>query len=138
MRGHRVVAVDRRWVDLGQDSFWSICIDYLDGDGATRAAQRAKSAAKDYKELLSADDFAVFAKLRDLRKEVAQAEAVPVYTIFTNEQLATMVQNRVRDKAGLEAIAGVGDGRIEKYGPRFLACLGEAWKLRDATDGKPV
>ena len=26
--------------------------------------------------------------MRDVRKEIAQAEGVPVYTIFTNEQLA--------------------------------------------------
>jgi hypothetical protein len=42
---------------------------------------------------------------------------VPVYTIFTNEQLAQMVQSRATTKAALEKIAGVGDARIEKYTP---------------------
>ncbi|HUY34673.1 MAG TPA: HRDC domain-containing protein [Pirellulales bacterium] len=138
LRGHRVLSVDRRWVDLGQDSFWSICIDYLDGDATARVDTRNKGRAKDYKELLSPEDFAVFVKLRDLRKEVAQAEAVPVYTIFTNEQLAGMVQSRVQSKNDLESIAGVGDARSEKYGPRFLACLQEIWKKADATGGPSV
>jgi len=74
--------------------------------------------------VLSPDDFAVFARLRDLRKEIAKEEAVPVYTIFTNEQLATLVTARARSKADLEKVAGVGDARIEKYGERFLAALG--------------
>jgi ATP-dependent DNA helicase RecQ len=48
---------------------------------------------------------------------------VPVYTIFTNEQLAQMVQAKAQHRADLERIAGVGDARIEKYGPRFLEVL---------------
>jgi hypothetical protein len=51
---------------------------------------------------------------------MAQAEGVPVYTIFTNEQLAQRVQSRATTKAALEKIAGVGDVRIEKYGGRML------------------
>ena len=50
----------------------------------------------DYKEILKSEDFAVFARLRDLRKEIAQAEAVPVYTVFTNEQLAQLVDRHNR------------------------------------------
>ena len=46
----------------------------------------------DYKEILTPEQFAVFARLRELRKEIASREAVPVYTIFTNEQLSQMVQ----------------------------------------------
>ncbi len=86
----------------------------------TALARRAKV---DYKEVLSPEEFAVFARLRDVRKEIAQVEAVPVYTIFTNEQLAQMVQTRATTKAALEKIAGVGDARIEKYGPRILEFL---------------
>jgi superfamily II DNA helicase RecQ len=120
--GHRILSVDRRWVDQGAESYWAFCIDYLDHKvaGETRSS---KGRPKDYKELLSPEDFAVFVRLRDLRKEIAQAEAVPVYTIFTNEQLAQMVENRARTKADLEKIAGVGDARMEKYGARFLELL---------------
>ena len=73
-----------------------------------------------------------------MRKEIAQAEGVPVYTIFTNEQLAQMVQSRATTKAALEKIAGVGDARIEKYGARMLEVLAQAWKDAHEADGKPV
>jgi superfamily II DNA helicase RecQ len=129
LRTHKVLAVDRRWVEQGASSFWCFCVDYLDGPvpgfGALRTGGRAKV---DYKEVLTPEQFAVFARLRDLRKEMAQAEAVPVYTIFTNEQLAQMVQTRAASKAALEQIAGVGDARVEKYGPRVLELLNAAWK----------
>ena len=70
----------------------------------------------DYKDVLKPEEFAVFAKLRDLRKQIAQAEAVPVYTIFTNEQLADMVRAKVTTRAGLGKIDGIGEARVEKYG----------------------
>ncbi len=38
LRGQRVLSVDRRWVDLGQDSLWAICIDYLDSGWNNDAA----------------------------------------------------------------------------------------------------
>jgi superfamily II DNA helicase RecQ len=87
---------------------------------------------------LSQEDFAVFAKLRDLRKEVAQETGVPVYTIFTNEQLAQMVQKKARTKPDLEAITHVGDGRIEKWGSRFLDFLSQQWDGEDETGREPV
>jgi superfamily II DNA helicase RecQ len=130
LRSHRVLAVDRCLVEQGAESFWSFCIDYLES-GAGGSAPSGKNGAGrervDYREVLSPEDFAVFARLRQARKEIAQAEAVPVYTVFTNDQLAQMVKGRATTKAALEKIAGVGDARIEKYGPRMLAILGQQW-----------
>ncbi len=126
---HRILAVDRRWVDQGADSFWSFCVDYLETrSGADAGRKDGLGRGKvDYREVLSPEDFAVFARLRQLRKEIAQAEAVPVYTIFTNDQLARMVQSRATTKAALEQISGVGDARIEKFGTKFIEVLGRQW-----------
>ncbi len=85
---------------------------------------RSGSAPKvDYKEVLSAEDFAVFSKLRDLRKALAEKEAIPAYSIFTNEQLAAMVTGKVESQAALAKIEGIGAARIEKYGAAFLTVL---------------
>ena len=139
LRSHRILAVDRRWVDQGSDSFWSFCVDYWDGSSPIAGDGRgAKARGKDYKEILSPEDFAVFAKLRDLRKEIAQAEAVPVYTIFTNEQLAKMVETKSQTIADLQNIEGVGDARIEKYGNRFLDILVAQGNDTNETNGESV
>src|SRR4051812_27975392 len=115
LRSHKILSVDRRWVEQGASSFWSCCIDYLEGAPAEGGYRGGRGLAGrtnvDYRETLKPEDFAVFARLRDLRKEIAQAEGVPVSTIFTNEQLAQMVQTRSTTKAALEKIAGVGDAR---------------------------
>jgi superfamily II DNA helicase RecQ len=75
--------------------------------------------------------------VRSAFKQIAQAEAVPV---FTNEQLAQMVQTRATTRAALEKMAGVGDARIEKYGPRVLEFLQSQYngKVADAPGGPTV
>jgi superfamily II DNA helicase RecQ len=74
----------------------------------------------DYREVLNPEQFEVFSKLRELRKQIAEKESIPVYAVFTNEQLAAMVQTQADSKTKLKAIEGVGDARIDKYGEEFL------------------
>ena len=139
LQSHRVLAVERRWVDQGPNSLWMFCVDYLEHSAKKSKGGGASGRSKvDYKDILNPEDFAVFAKLRDLRKQMAQEEAVPVYTIFTNEQLAKMVQTRTTAKADLEKITGVGDARIEKYGARVLDFLKQQWGQVDEASGQVV
>ena len=130
LRSHRIVKVDRLFVDQGSASLWALCVEYLDGaDNAGQAARHGPVRAKiDYKEILSESDFAIFASLRELRKSIAQAEAVPVYTIFTNEQIAQMVTSKATTRAALAKIDGLGDAKLEKYGRPILGILATAWK----------
>jgi superfamily II DNA helicase RecQ len=141
LRSHRVLSVDRRWVDQGSESFWSFCADYLETgqDGSALLRGSGERGKVDYREVLKPEEFALFVKLRTLRQEIAKDEAVPVYMIFTNEQLAQMVRLRARTKTDLDNIAGVGEARIQKYGERFLACAKQhrdgTHETRGAADG---
>lgn len=128
MANHRVLSVDRHFVDHGASSFWTVCVDFLDGQPATSSDSRSRRAKVDYRDLLDPEEFTVFAKLRDLRKEISQEEGVPVYTVFSNEQLAQMVQRRVNSQADLAEIEGVGEARVEKYASRMLEILKQQWK----------
>ncbi len=123
----RVLSLERNWVEDGVNSFWSICVDYLPpaSEGSTFKATSSNRARTDYREILSPEQFALFAKLRDFRKEIAQQEAVPVYTVFTNEQLAQMVQRCVTSKVALREIDGIGEARIDKYADRILLILSQ-------------
>jgi superfamily II DNA helicase RecQ len=127
LRSHRVLAVERKCVESALNSYWTFCVDYLESTGGPISAGsnggHTGRGKVDYREKLSPADFAVFARLREVRKGIAQEAAVPVYTVFTNEQLAQMVEARATTKAALEKIAGVGDARIEKYGARVMEVL---------------
>ncbi|MCO6455393.1 MAG: HRDC domain-containing protein [Pirellulaceae bacterium] len=143
LRGHRVLHVDRRCIESDGATFWSFCVEYVDvpaaaGQPGRPAEQRSRV---DYREVLNAEDFAVFASLRELRKELSQAENIPAYQVFNDLHLAEMVRKNTSSKSDLLALPNVGPARVEKYGQRFLDRLRELRQPRerqDETDGKSV
>lgn len=140
LAGRRILTTDRRFVEQGPDSFWAVCVDWLAGGepGRGRGGNTGSRNRIDYKEILGPDEFTVFSRLRDLRKEIAAQEAVPVYAVLTNEQLARMVQGRCRTRAALGGIEGVGEARLEKYAERILEILAALPEAADAPHGRPV
>jgi superfamily II DNA helicase RecQ len=117
----RILSVDRNFVADGASSFWSICV--ISQSGPPRSAQGNKRAAIDYREVLNPQDFAQFARLRDLRKRLAERDGVPPYSVFTNEQLAQIVQQKAHSLTALRAIEGIGEARVTKYGSDITALL---------------
>lgn len=117
---HRVASIDKSLVADGTNSYWSFCVGYHDGAEKLPVGRKGRI---DYREVLNEADFAVFARLRTLRKELAEREGVPAYALFTNEQLAEIVTKRVASLANLQAIDGIGEGKVKKYGEAFLAEL---------------
>ena len=71
---HRVVSVEKRFLDRELPQ-WCVCVEYLAGP----PKEQEKRPRIDYREVLSSEDFAVYAKLRDLRKKVAEDEGLPLY-----------------------------------------------------------
>jgi len=128
---HRIVSVDRHLVADGARSAWAICVTYVDADAGREGAPFGHGTAEvsgkklrvDYREVLPDAEFQIFARLRDLRKQLAERDSVPPYAVFTNEQLAAMVRGKARTAADLHAIDGIGPARLEKYGRPFLDVL---------------
>ena len=121
LRSHRMLAVKKEFVSDGENSFWTFCVEYLESAPAAAGGPNASGRPKvDYKELLKPEEFEVFSRLREWRKVAAEKESVPVYVVFTNEQLAAMVKKKVGSKAALKEIEGVGEARVEKYGDAVL------------------
>lgn len=136
---HKVVSIDRHRIDERVNSFWAICVDYLSHPpGETAPNPNLSRSRVDYKAILPPEEFAVFSRLREVRKELAQTEAVPVYTLFTNEQCAQMVQRRCRSRSDLAQIEGIGDSKIDKYAGRLLPLLLTLEPRHDASSGEPV
>lgn len=79
---HRVVTVEKNFVEAGANSYWSICVEVTEGEKLLTLAKHKSQV--DYKEILNENDFTVFAQLRNLRKTMAESEGVPAYALFTN------------------------------------------------------
>ena len=103
LRTVQVITVHRDLICQDNRYYWAVAVEYSMGRERDRRKGEQGKRKIDYKEVLSPEDFALYVKLRDWRKETAAREAVPLYTVFMNEQLAAMVQNRVSTKAGLRS-----------------------------------
>jgi superfamily II DNA helicase RecQ len=135
LRSQRAVSVQKELVQGCHTAYWCFCVEYLPGispEGKGGGRQRV-----DYKEILSAEDFAIFVRLRDVRKELAGKEAIPVYAVCTNEQLAEMAKGRGVALADLKKIDGFGDAKAAKYGETFLLAIREGIGQADEARGKP-
>ncbi len=122
---HRVVSTEKHLIQDGERSYWAVCVSYLEAthsppSSGPSATRRGKI---DYREVLDEQEFTLFARLRSLRKTLSEQEGIPAYALFTNEQLAAMIQQRITSKAALGSIDGVGTARIDKYGDAFLQIL---------------
>jgi len=76
----------------------------------------------------------LFEKLRQLRLDLAHAEHIPPFVIFTDATLWEMARIRPDTLEGLSAIKGVGNFKLHKYGDAFLQALGEYEPRRGETN----
>lgn len=116
LRGHRVLTLDREC----HGGVWSFCVTYQPGVGEMPTGTAPKV---DYKAVLDAPTFALFSKLREARKALAEKEHLPPYAVFTNEQLAAIARARCATTADLGKIEGVGPARVEKFGAALVAVV---------------
>ncbi len=124
LRSVRVINIDRQFVVDGENSYWVFAVEFLTGESRASGEGADKKKEKiDYKEELSPEDFAIFVKLREWRKEAAASESIPVYTILTNEQLAIIAKKRILTHSDLKEIEGIGEARIKKYGDSVIRII---------------
>jgi ATP-dependent DNA helicase RecQ len=62
----------------------------------------------------------LFQALRAWRLEEAKSQSVPPYVIFHDKTLLDIAQGRPGSLAALAAVAGVGEGKLERYGEAVL------------------
>ena len=117
LRAQKVLTIDKQFVSVGENAYWSFCITYLQLSKQSTMAQNAQRQNKiDYKEVLDVATFAVFSTLRTIRKQIAENEAIPAYAVFTDSELAEIAKLENIDVAHLQSIQGIGQKKAEKYG----------------------
>ena len=139
---HHVATVQREIVSTGAGPMLLFIVEYVLANGSagnrgtTSAGGHSSTSRIDYRDLLSEPEFSVFTTLREVRKQLAEADGVPVYAIFSNAQLAAMIRERCTTVAGMLKIEGVGKARTDKYAEAFLPIL--AAELSELSDQQPA
>ena len=74
-------------------------------------------------DVLTPSNDALFKKLALLRKSLAVVDKVPPYLVFHDKTLLEMADKRPADMQAMGHISGVGQAKLEKYGPVFLDAI---------------
>ncbi len=68
-------------------------------------------------------DKKLFAKLRALRKQLADRDDIPPYVVFNDATLAEMAQQMPTNDSEFLHVSGVGFTKLSKYGADFMAVI---------------
>jgi superfamily II DNA helicase RecQ len=117
LQANRIVNVEKRLIDSERGTGWIFLVEY---GGDKKNAPPSAGSRIDYKDVLSEQEFAVYEKVRSLRKELADKQGLPVYAICTNEQLAAMVKAMPASLHELGKIPGIGEAKLKQFGAAFV------------------
>jgi superfamily II DNA helicase RecQ len=131
LRSHRIINVEKRLIDGERGTGWVFLIEY-GNDGGKNAG--SPSQRIDYREVLNPAEYALYDKLRNLRKEIADKSGIPVYAVFTNDQLAGMVKKPPKTAKDLLSISGIGEARVKQYGEAFINLFSKETALDEKTE----
>lgn len=76
---------------------------------------------------LETDD-ALFERLRQKRNQLAQAQNLPPYVVFSDQTLRELAQKQPQSRLEMLQIKGVGVNKLDKYGEDFLEILATSEK----------
>jgi superfamily II DNA helicase RecQ len=116
VRAKKVIKLEKQLLALGTDAYWCCCVSYVD-DVAGVYKERGKV---DYRQELDEATFARFSKMREIRRQIADAEGIPAYGVFKDEELAAMAKIENLSLQDLRKIKGIGEKRVEKYVAQFI------------------
>jgi ATP-dependent DNA helicase RecQ len=69
------------------------------------------------------EDDLLLAKLKELRRELAQEAHVPAYIVFSDASLRDICRKRPLNREQFLGVSGVGPAKLEKYGDLFTALI---------------
>ena len=89
-----------------------------------RKDTKTKVARQQTKTQLAEEvDIELWEELRDCRRQFAEELGVPPYVIFHDSTLQEMCINLPRDMEEFALLNGVGERKLEKYGPSFIRVI---------------
>ena len=86
-------------------------------------ARRDRVARGAAQSTVAEGDRDLFEALRRKRTELARTQNVPPYVIFHDRTLIELAAARPASRADMANVAGVGEAKLDRYGPAFLAVI---------------
>lgn len=121
LKSHRIINVEKRLIDGERGTGWVFLVEYSDNEGSK--TNYTMSAKIDWRDVLNPTQFAVYDLLRKKRKEIGDKTKIPLYGIFSNEQLALMAQTLPKTKDEFIKIKGVSEQKFKQFGEQFIKVI---------------
>lgn len=117
LRSHKIINVEKHFFSTADSGYWCFCVNYLENSDTN--AQQMQKQKVDYKKVLDDKAFAVFTRLREIRKQVADESGIPAFAVFTDSELAQIAQLNEITPENMLTIKGIGQSKVEKYASYF-------------------
>ena len=118
-QGHNTLALTERAAPLLKGS---LRVEFRFEQEPAKKGRKPR-AAKDRATPATGEEGGLFERLRALRMELAKAAGVPPYVVFHDTTLREMALLKPTTLAQLAQLPGIGEKKLERYGPRFLELL---------------
>ncbi|GIP38402.1 DNA helicase RecQ [Paenibacillus sp. J31TS4] len=103
--------------------------------GTEKVMQRLPAAAGSLTRVIDSRTEALFERLRGLRKEWAERQKVPPFTIFHDATLREIAELQPQTMDALLVVKGVGQAKAEKYGDAFVSAVRTFLEENPAEEG---
>jgi ATP-dependent DNA helicase RecQ len=70
-------------------------------------------------------DRELFQALRQKRMDISRAQNLPPYVIFHDKTLIELAAARPKSRAAMANVPGVGEAKLDRYGPAFLSVIAD-------------
>jgi ATP-dependent DNA helicase RecQ len=87
------------------------------------AEKKARAKKRSARDVVRSYDEELFERLRRLRKEIADAQGVPPYVVFSDATLRELALRKPSMLSHFRAVDGVGDVKLERYGKAFVEAI---------------
>ncbi len=121
LRSNKVVEFEKKLILNDKGAFWCFYISYIPANIKINE-QKEKI---DYMKVLDEKTFKIFSKLREVRKKIATEEGLSAFVVFTDAELAQISKLPEISIKNMQAIKGMSQKKIEKYGKLMLQAIKE-------------
>ena len=120
-RNKRIHRIETKFFTKNNHPFWTVAVHY----GAILSEEkpvRVFGVSGD-EEGLDEQQKVLLLRLKEWRRETAEAAGMPVFIIASNAHLIGLIRNRCTTLESMKLVKGFGKAKIERYGKSLAALI---------------
>lgn len=117
LKAYKILEIEQHLTSSDNGSCWCFCVRYLDQASTVTPVSKGKA---DYRQILDEPTFRKFARLREIRKQVAATEGISAFIVFTDDELAELAKLEEITIKSMLGIKGIGEKKAERFAHYFI------------------